>query len=83
MRWIRTASGEKAHAVFKRHDGKALCGVRLNQAVAISPPGSDDRCGRCDWLWRERGRQEKAASGPKDPVVFEPRFTYRDWEGIP
>ena len=82
MRWIRTASGEKAHAVFKRHDHKSACGIPLSKAVAITPPGETDRCGQCDYLWRARGLAQRPVKLAQDPAVYAPQFTYRDWEEL-
>lgn len=78
MRWIRTSQDKKAHAVFKRHDGKALCGVKLSQATSISPPGADDRCGQCDYLWRARGLTQRPAKLAQDLAIYEPRFQFED-----
>jgi len=86
MRWIRTAAGDKAHIVFNRHD-RTACGIRIVHAAAIVRPSADDRCANCDHEWREHGakkrreledreRQIRAAEAD----VYEPRFSFKDWE---
>jgi hypothetical protein len=83
MRWIRTKSGEKAHAVFKRHDGTTVCGINLGRAIEIvDRPGLDVRCGACDKEWRERGRalrpKRKPPSRHERLTNYKPRFKFED-----
>lgn len=81
MRWIRTRVGDKAHAVFdSRHSASTLCGIGLKRACAITTPGQDDRCGRCDEVWREFGRLERPKPRQIQGAEYKPRYTYEDWE---
>jgi hypothetical protein len=84
MKWIRTKSGDKAHAVFK-HRQKTLCGIDLDthKGLDIIYPHPNDRCGRCEMEWEERGRALKPkVERIKSPTEYEPQFTYRDWEEL-
>jgi hypothetical protein len=85
MKWVKTVSGQKAHVVFDRHDGRTACGVRLTKAVAIiDRPEPDDRCGGCDAEWRREAIAASADNRPKRGAdrrsVYEPQYTFRDWE---
>ncbi len=82
MRWIRTAEGDKAHAVFKRHADATVCGIKLTKAVEIVTPTDDSRCGNCDWEWRRIGRIGRLKLKRSKPDEYMPHFTFRDWEDI-
>ena len=80
MKWIRTAIGDRCHVVFDaRNSAATVCGIPLTRVTRIVTPGPDDRCGRCDCLWREIGlKQRPLAQRRRD--VYRPRFTFEDWE---
>jgi hypothetical protein len=78
MKWIRTTDGDKAHAIFKRHDDKTVCGIRLRHAATIVSPAEDNRCENCDHEWRRQARKNKPKAKPSNDYTS--RFTFRDWE---
>ena len=85
MKWIHTAiDGQKCHAVLTRHGGKTLCGLPLDGATIAPAPGFENRCGNCDAEWRERGRHQRKKTRPVSrKEEYRPRFTFKDWEGLP
>lgn len=79
MKWIRTTDGDKAHAIFKRHDDKTVCGIRLRHAATIVSPDDENRCSNCDHEWQRLGRKNKPKAQTSNSS-YEPQFTFRDWE---
>lgn len=82
MKWVRTKSGERAHAVL---DGRLLC-MQVEAAGFDEVVGTvdfEDRCRNCDNRWREAGRatRPKARTPQTKPgTTYRPRHTIRDWE---
>jgi len=80
MRWIRTANGEKAHAVLSGNL-HTLCGVAVASAQGIvGPTDQVERCESCDHEWRRRGRRGRQRNQPVKAGEYRPRFTIKDWE---
>jgi hypothetical protein len=78
MRWIRTINGDRAHAILRSGQKRTICGIAVTHAAAIVIPGPDDRCGNCDFAWRELGRARKP--GPAFVRDYAAPFTFDDWE---
>ena len=78
MRWIRTVNGDRDHAV-PTGATKTLCNIPLAHADRIMPRPVN-RCGTCDYKWREKGLAQRPKPKPAGPGEYEPQFTYDDWE---
>jgi hypothetical protein len=78
MRWIRTVDGDRDHAV-PTGATKTLCNIPLSAAAQIMHRPTN-RCGTCDYRWREKGLAQRRKSKPSSLSDYEPVFTYDDWE---
>jgi hypothetical protein len=75
VRWVVTAKGERAHAVFRAHGGKTVCGVGLERVVGFA--SGQERCPSCLRLWAERGRASRPRA--KKPIAYRPQHQFEDW----
>jgi hypothetical protein len=79
MKWIRTRNGDRAHAVSSRDTSITLCGIAIQNAVAIVTPGPSDRCENCDHEWR-KGAKTMRPKKKRKKDVYSPRLTFSDWD---